>query len=410
VATFKLTSGPDTLDFDIQGNVTKAGASFGAWTVTNDNQLQVQPAGGGAPLAIAVDWGFNGQNQLELRQAGAVAFNFHKDATIRPDLQTDHGVLFVTPDQNNENFSFDLRGTWNLAASFDLLFTAGTVTSTIQGILKDTVSSEFGYIFISQGPVARQYELDFTGAWSQQPGAGMDVSFTYDTEDPKKPGTIDLPPGLTIDPIKNILVYTYNKGTHTGSLELAGSLRINSNFSLTYVLDSQDVAGIRSTMFAISAVINQGAVGEGNLQLTVKRSGADTSIQIGGSYRGVIAGLDLTVGFTYARTVSGTQITDTVGFTGKVVNPGNGNTFQWSFDLGTQGGTVHFDIDVTAHIKLSAGKCLNAALNVSVQGQQVAITAMFGISTNCGAEISLPSNQKLSLKRRNLLNDIAGLV
>jgi hypothetical protein len=191
---------------------------------------------------------------------------------------------------------------------------------------------------------------------------------------------------------------------------LAGSLRINSNFSLTYVLDSQDVAGIRSTMFAISAVINQGAVGEGNLQLTVKRSGADTSIQIGGSYRGVIAGLDLTVGFTYARTVSGTQITDTVGFTGKVVNPGNGNTFQWSFDLGTQRGTVHFDIDVTAHIKLSAGKCLNAALNVSVQGQQVAITAMFGISTNCGAEISLPSNQKLSLKRRNLLNDIAGLV
>jgi hypothetical protein len=410
MADFQLTSGADTFAFDIKGNVSKAGAAFGAWAVTTDNQVQVQPAGGGAPVAIAVDWGFNGNNQLELRQGGNVSFNFHNNASVRPDLQTSQGVLFVTPDQTNEDFVFDLRGTWNVDANFDLLFTAGTVQSTIVGILKDTLTSEFGYIFISQGPLPRQYELDFTGAWSQQPGAGMDTSFVYDTEDPNHPGVIDLPPGLAMDPIKNILVYTYDKGTHTGSLELAGSLRINSNFSLTYVLDSQDVAGIRSTTFSIAAKINTGAVGEGNLQLTVTRNGADTSIQIGGNYRGVIAGLDLTVGFTYARTVSGTQITDTVGFTGKVVNPGNGNTFQWSFDLGTSGGTVHFDVDITAQIKLSAGKCLNTALNVSVQGQQVSITAMFGVSTNCGGQIVTPAAAKISPQRLKLLNSITRLM
>jgi hypothetical protein len=291
-------------------------------------------------------------------------------------MQVVNGVLLVAPDQKND-FSFGLHGDWDVDAQFNLVFTVAKAKSIIDGILRDTDSSEFIYIFITQGPVARSYEFDFTGKW-QQNGSGMDVDFIYDEADGAT-GTINLPAGLTMDPVKNILVYTYNKGTHTGSLELAGSLRVNSNFSLTYVLDQQDQAGIQSTTFSVAAQIKTGSVGEGNLQLVAQRSGQDHTLQIGGNYHGAVAGLDLTVGFSYKRNVSGTTIQDSVAFIGKVSNPGNGNQFTWAFTVNGK----DVSVDLTAHIMLQSGSCVNAGLTFTVSGQQVAVSAMFGISTAC---------------------------
>jgi hypothetical protein len=372
---FILKSGADTLDFDIKGGVTKAGTSFGTWTVADDAQISITDDSG-AVTTVPVVWQFNPANQLELRQSGTVAFNFHNNASVRPDMQVVNGVLLVAPDQKND-FSFALHGDWDVDAQFNLVFTVAKVKSSINGILRDTDSSEFIYIFITQGPVARSYEFDFTGRW-QQNGSGMDVDFIYDEADGAT-GTIHLPAGLTMDPVKNILVYTYNKGTHTGSLELAGSLRVNSNFSITYVLDQQDQAGIQSTTFSVAAQIKTGSVGEGNLQLVTQRSGQDHTLQIGGNYHGAVAGLDLTVGFSYKRNVSGTTIQDSVAFLGKVSNPGNGNQFTWAFTVDGNAVTV----DLTAHMMLQSGACVNAALTFMVSGQQVAVSAMFGISTAC---------------------------
>src|SRR5437016_3125974 len=329
MADFSLKNGNDTFDFDIKGNVTKSGASFGTWTVADDGQVRVTD--GGAVTTIPATWQFNAGNQLELHQAGKVVFNFHGSAQLRPDFQVSNGVLLVSPDGNGD-FSFALHGDWGLDGQFNLVFTIASVKSTINGILRDTGSSEFIYIFIAQqGPFARSYELDFTGKW-QQNGKGLDVDFIYDKENGAT-GTIMLPPGLTMDPVKNLLVYTYNKGTHTGSLELAGSVRINSNFSVTYVLDQQDQAGIQSTTFSIDARLKSATLGEGDLQLLVKRDGADQTLQIGGNYHGAVAGLDLTVGFNYKRTISGTTVQDSVAFNGKISNPGNGNEFTWSFQV-----------------------------------------------------------------------------
>jgi hypothetical protein len=372
---FSLKSGADTLDFDINGSVTKGGASFGTWTVADDAQIRITDTSG-AVTTVPVVWQFNPTNQLELRQSGTVVFNFHNNASVRPDMQVVNGVLLVAPDQKND-FSFGLHGDWDVDAQFNLVFTVAKIKSIINGILRDTDSSEFIYIFITQGPVARSYEFDFTGKW-QQNGSGMDVDFIYDEADGST-GTIHLPAGLTMDPVKNILVYSYNKGTHTGSLELAGSLRVNSNFSITYVLDQQDQAGIQSTTFSIAAQIKTGSVGEGNLQLVAQRSGQDHTLQIGGNYHGAVAGLDLTVGFSYKRTVSGTTIQDSVAFIGKVSNPENGNQFTWAFTVNGRDVTV----DLTAHIMLLPGSCINAALTFTVNGQQVAVSAMFGISTAC---------------------------
>jgi len=377
MATFQLKSGPDTLDFDLQGNVTRAGAAFGQWTVTKGNKIEVTPTGR-PPSDIAVDWGFNGDNELELRQSGNVIFNFHDDPNVQPDFLINQGVLVVFPDQDNQAFTFGIRGTWGLDPNFNLLLTVGTVKSSINGILKDTQASEFGYIFDSLGPAPEQHELDFSGAWTQN-GSGVDVSFAYDTEDPAHPGVIILPAGLNIDPTKNILVYTYNKATHSGRLELAGELRVNQDFSITYILDEQTSAGITSTTFQISTQFKTDTVGQGNLQVTVKRRGEDLDVQVGGQYQGVVAGLALTVGFTYDHSVQGNVVTDTVGFTGSVTNPRNGDKFSWIFDLGPD----HFELDISAHIVLEPHLCANAAFNFNVKGNDVTITAMFGISTNC---------------------------
>ena len=380
--SFNLTSGADTFACDIQGNVTKAGAAFGTWSVADNNTFTITPTAGGGPTSVPVQWLFNGGNQLELHQATARIFNFHNDSSVRPDMATALGVLNVAPDQNNTDFVFKLHGDWAMSqdGKFNLLFTpAGGTQSIINGLLENTASSEFVYIFLTPAPAARHYEFDFSGKW-QQNGSGIDVDFVYDKENGAS-GTIQLPPGLTMDPVKNVLVYSYNKGTHSGTLALAGTIRVNANFSVTYIIDQQDDAGVKSTTFSIAAHLSDPkGVGEGNLHLLVKRNGLDKVFEIGGDYHGAIAGLDLTVGFNYRRTISGTTIRDTVAFNGKIVNPANGNQFKWQFTMDGH----NFEVDLSAQIKLSNHVCLNAALNVTVNGNQLGISAVFGISTNCG--------------------------
>ena len=202
-----------------------------------------------------------------------------------------------------------------------------------------------------------------------------------------------LPPGLTVDSTKNVLVYMANKGTQSSRLELAGTILVHSNIALTYVLDSQDDAGITSTTFSIAADIKTETAGEGNLHLTVQRSDGSQTIQIGGFYRGVIAGVKLQVGFTYTRTVANNVTTDTVGFAGDIVV---GNTdVTWKVQVST-GGFV--SIDVTAHIAITATTCITAALNFTRSGGNVAITAMFGI--NMGCTRSTPSLDSVLRKPR----------
>lgn len=394
MADFQLSAGTDTFDFDIAGNVSQSGTQIGTWTVNSDNTIGISRTAGAAS-SVPVDWGFNADNQFELRQSGVVKFNFHGTDKIRPDLSLDHAILNVIPDGNGD-FSFDVHGDWSIDAGMNLIFTAGTVASPIDGILNDTDRSEFSYIFFTKTGKSRHYTLNFIGKW-QQNGSGIDVDFLYDkplaTDGTPVTGTIVLPPGLTVDSTKNVLVYTANKGAQSSRLELAGTILVHSNLALTYVLDSQDDAGIKSTTFSIAADIKTETAGEGNLHLTVQRSDGAQTIQIGGFYRGVIAGVKLQVGFTYTRTVANNVTTDSVGFTGDIVV---GNTdVSWKVAVST-GGFV--SIDVTAHIAITATTCISAALNFTRNGGNVAITAMFGI--NMGCTRSMPSLDSVLRKPR----------
>lgn len=376
---FNLTSGADTLTCDIAGNVTKAGAAFGSWTVTNDNQITVQETGGAA-TPIPVNWSFNDANELVLAQPGTTnTFDFFADAGVDPGLSTKLAVLKVQPDVNG-TFSFELRPTWKIEANFDMTVTIGTTVSKIDGLVGDAEDSSFDYVFETTGSGAIDaYQLNFTGTWGQQTAGKADLTFTYDKEPDASgnTGSFDLPDGLGVDSTRNILVYRANKNDQTSTIALIGTITIHQNFHLTYEIESKNTAGIQSSHLSLEADLVKSSVGDLTLKLDVQKSAGTSRFEISGRYRGVVAGANLTVGFSYLRQVQGQQVTQTIGFQGQVQV--HGDTFVWAITAGP-GGTL----DISAHVTFSVGTtCTDASLNFHKGGGQVAVTAMFSITTNC---------------------------
>jgi hypothetical protein len=375
---FNLTSGTDTLTCDIAGQVTQGGAAFGTWTVTKDNQISIQPTAGAA-TSIPVNWSFSAANELTLAQPGTTnSFNFFADAGVDPGLTTKLAVLTVQPDVNGA-FSFDLRPTWKIEANFDMTVTIGTVVSKIDGLVGDAEDSSFDYVFQTTGSGAiDSYQLNFTGKWGQQTVGNADLTFVYDKEADAggNTGTFDLPDGLGMDTTRNVLVYRANKNDQSTTIALIGTLTINENFHLTYEIESKDTAGVQSSHLMIEADLVQSSIGDLTLKLDLKKTAGTSTIEISGQYRGVVKGANLTVGFSYTRQVQGQQVTQTVGFQGQVQV--SGDTFVWAVTAGQQG------IDITAHVTFTVGTtCTDAALNFHSGQGQIAVTAMFSITTNC---------------------------
>ena len=119
MADFQLSTGTDTFDFDIAGNVSQSGTQIGTWTVNSDNTIGISRTAGAAS-SVPVDWGFNANNQFELRQSGVVKFNFHGKDKVRPDLSLDHAVLNIAPDGNGD-FSFGVHGDWSVDSGMNLI-------------------------------------------------------------------------------------------------------------------------------------------------------------------------------------------------------------------------------------------------------------------------------------------------
>jgi hypothetical protein len=386
MSTFQLQSGDNKLDFDIAGRIFNAGAAFGTWSVTSDNKIQVKPVSGAAST-IDVDWGFNDGNQFELRQGGEVVFNFHADSSVRPQIQVSKGALVVAPNIAAPSFLILIHGTWGMDANFNLTLAvtaATTVTSTLDGILDSSSTSQFAFTFSTPGPTAATFKLVFRGTWQQRNSGTLDVDFVYDAEQGKT-GIIHLPAALTMEPTKAMLVYTYNKGTKTTSVTLAGNVQISQDFSLTYSVDAQGGGGIKSSTFSIGGTYQTDSANFGKFQLTVKRDGVDHTLEIDGQYSGAIGGNTLTVGFSYIRHIGGTTFHDSIAFNGSISNPKGDKQFFWNVTVSGK----QIEVDLSAQITLASGRCIRAELNVVVNGQQVAITAMFGITTNCGSGHSL---------------------
>jgi hypothetical protein len=379
MGSFQITDQADTLTLDTAGNVTSNGVALGAWTVSKDNQLQINQTDRGI-RTVPVNWSFNSANELILTQPNTQnMFNFFGDLNTVPSLSTSKAVLTVQADSNN-TFSFQLRPTWNLESNYDMTVTIAGTASKIDGLLGDRQDGGFDYIFQTNDDLLAACTLNFTGTWKQRVAGTADLIFEYDTEPDATGNTtkqFDLPDGLGVDTATNMLTYRASKQDQSSVIGIIGTLTIHGDFSITYEIQQQDIAGVNTSTFNIQADLVKSSVGTATLDLNLKKAAGSTTVSIGGTYQGTIGdNAKLTVGFSYQRQVSGGTTTTLATFQGEVQT--QNDDFVWA--ISDQQGTL----TITAQVSFVVGStCAEGALNFQTSQGQVAITAMFSITTGC---------------------------
>ena len=372
--SFRLTNGTDQFDFGLDGTVSQAAMKVGTWSVGADGTIALARDAGGS-VQFDVAWQVNNQNQLEIRQGGQTVLNFHADPAVRPLYTLNRAVLIVKPDRN-KTFGIRLHGDWAFTPDFLLRLTINGVTSTFDGFLNDSNHSAFVYHFNNKAKTTQGFDLAFTGQWVQQPGSDA-VKFIYDKEPDgsgAKTGILDLPHGLKLLPSVNQFAYQYSKANQTHSIQLSGRLVIGSDFRITYVLDDQVSAGVRTTTFQLSTVF-AGHDTDGNLTLEFTKAGTTTTLTVGGHFTHVFGATELQVGFSYSQVRNGVSVASVIGFEGRLeaVNGNRGVT--WTIARAGQ----LLTIDVTAHVDLGAVSA-NGLVNIRTDsGGLVGVTAMFGV-------------------------------
>ena len=369
MATFQLTNAAGTFDFDATG---------GLWTTGESNQI-VLTNPDGSTQSFPVDWVFNDKNQLTVLSGGVEVFNF-ATAGIPNSFQTYNAVLRVQPDRNN-SFVFELRGDWDLDSNCNLTFTAGGLTSTLDGFLSDPLG-RFIYHFADQDQPLNTSVLGFVGAWQSSVDADGAPFLTFQYQKEEGVGLFQLPAGAAINRSSNQLAYNYQKGNKTLSIGFQGTLLIGPDFQITYVVQPQASSSgdpmLSSTTLGFDASLTTPNL-HGDLALTVTKpdgSAGAVTLTIGGQYQGVLGKSNLQIGFTFTQTFGGAanQITRTAAFNGSLAFT-NGEV-QWTFSA--TGTTV--DLAVGADIKLGPIQ-LDARLNLPLGGDEMSgVIALLGVS------------------------------
>jgi hypothetical protein len=372
---FQLKSGTDQFDFEIDGSVSKGGNHVGKWTVTPDNKIKLTKDAGGE-TTFDVEWQVNNQNQLELLQNADTAFNFHSLPAVRPMYSTSNAVFSVQPDRN-KTFKFALRGAWTFTPEFLLKFKVGNKESIFDGFLNDSDKSAFSYHFANKAKTTQGFDLVFTGQWTHVANS-LELKFVYDKEPDAggaKTGVFDLPAGLSLEPSVNQLFYQYSKGGQTHAIELSGRLIIGSDFRITYILDDQVTAGIRTTTFQIATDFHNNDT-DGNLQLTFERQGQVQVLTVGGSFTHVFGATELQIGFNYTQRRNGAITQSVIGFNGHLQAKDGNKAVAWTI----QKSGKSFTLDVTSHVALGTKASLDTHLNIASDSTGVVgVTAMFGV-------------------------------
>lgn len=343
--TFKLEKGQDKYEFDVLGTVKKNGADFGKWTTSKDRICQiVATKEGSAPVAFDVKWRFE-ENALCIFSGDKLVHNFQKTAPDRPlFVVTDTAVLSVRPVMGND-FVFELRGEWDMTASFDVSFNVNGEVSTIDGFIKND-KSLFKYKF---SDTRHMYDITFTGKWiGDTDGTGdIPLKFEFEREDPTTPGkqTIDsfsLPAKARFDNTINQFVYEFDKGdgTETTSIRLVGHVSIGKNSSITYSFESQTDEGkerTRTSQFTIDAELKTNKF-EGAVEVTyaVKNKNGQTTdktLSISGTFSFIKgkAPFQLIFLFEMKKTVTGGTTSSQITFSGKIKLSDDGGSVSWAF-------------------------------------------------------------------------------
>lgn len=378
MATFQLTNGTSSYEFDMTGGVSSAGVTVGFWTTNAANQIVATLTGGGT-VTFNVSWLFNAKNQLTIQSQNTEIFNF-ASAGLYNSFTTRDTTLLVKPDLSGA-FTFALNGDWNMTPDHNLSFMVSGVTSTLDGFVSDPIG-RFIFHFANQDNVLETNVLGFAGYWQSKVDANGTPLLDFYYQSPTGQKVFELPKAVTVNRSSNQLTYTYTKDNKNLSIDFQGMLMVGPDFEISYVVQPQTSSSgeqmVSSTTLGFSATLTEPNL-QGDLQLTVTKpdgtAGASTLI-IGGQCQGVLGKTNLQVGFTYTQTFggAGNQITRTAAFSGTLSF--TGGQVQWTFSA--TGGAINLAVGVD--IKLGPVQ-MDARLNLPVGGGQTAgVTFLLGVS------------------------------
>jgi hypothetical protein len=344
MASFTLSKDATTsFECDPLGKVKKGGNDFGTWSTNKDNKIVIKGKDG-TQAPIDVVWKFNNFNELCIRSAAdKLIYNFHADAAVVPFFSTTKAVLQVFPSQEEE-FSIELRGEWDMSDSHDLQITINNVASVIDGFVDDP-ESRFSYHFFDK--VKNPFNIIFEGEWGKPVADDkgvLKIDFKYTRENGTS-DTLSLPEELTIDRGLNQFVYQYSKKSRTRRIRLVGLLNITPDFRITYSIDRQEAPDdsgtvVKATTFEIKAQMTKSKF-EGDIEFIVKKTdgkAGKTVLGITGSFTARPgAGNVAKVGFEFSQARDGNSKDDskktTVLFNGSLSLKNNLLEVEWSFEL-----------------------------------------------------------------------------
>lgn len=378
MASFKLTKGTDTFDLDVLGPVkNQAGQAIGKWDTDKNSKIVVKKDAGGTVVFDDVVWKFNSNNQLCLNVGDTEVINFHKVGN-RPFFTTNNATLVVRPDQNNV-FSFTLRGEWDLSDKHDLSITINGVVSVIDGFIQD-LRGRFMYHFFDKGSsTIEESILGFAGEWRQDPSDALKLIFKYKRENATD-DEFALAKSITINRTLNQFMYEYDKKGQKFRLQFMGLVKISDDFVISYTLDQQksqsgDVLSKETTLTIKAEIDKKDFTGNVEFKVT-KKDGTSSSISLRGNFTAVHKkGVKLSVGFAFEQTTSQGKVQSSVAFNGKL-EFASGGKIVWTFEKNATRTSVTIS---ATDIAVGAAR-LDASLNlVRENGQLAGVRVLFGI-------------------------------
>jgi len=341
MSTFQLSSDGSTYVLDTAGNVTQNGSAIGQWNTDASNNIVVSlnsPSAttGNLPDFSGLTWQFL-NNRLCLSSGGRELINFHTltDGTQVDYMVTDTASLQILLTGSGEQV-FTLAGTWSFDTTHTLIFITpdGAVSKLANGGLISRVTNGFAYDFSDNVAGRPDYILSFSGKWGQDANDKTKLTFTYAT------GTFTMPGDLSFDQGTNQLQYFYSDiGGVSWGLSLTGTLAIDNEWTISYLIDENSQNGVQSTTIVIHTTLNVTRF-SGSLDLKVTDSAGITSISLGGSFQAMPGDNTLNVGFFINQT-SGQPLT--VTFSGTLQTK-SGVDLSFSFGQNAAGKTISFNV------------------------------------------------------------------
>lgn len=281
---FTLTRGGTPLNFNVDGSVTDAtGAARGSWSAQSAQRTNgiVYTPTAGAPVTLAVQYGFNANNQLTV----AIPNN-GSDPALPPTPVA--GMIVVQDNQDLAYYAMADGNPGDLPSAFVLY---GTIAiDPGRNVL--TVSTGVGAALTVTGmPLTGNCALSTQMADNAQD----QISFTAITQNPQPDGSsVDIPAQILLvgkwdvqeGQIKFVMNYTNTAGAPTLSIAIAGKLK-----GVAAGFEFYSAGGQTTLLFTIAGQIkglNQSgqwelAIGYANNVLTASGSINDTIVTSDGS-------------------------------------------------------------------------------------------------------------------------------